>query len=361
MTDRPESDSLQETAVRRLDEYQHHLIEGLDDILDVEAGLHEVLLQSRYSAAVDDLGTVLAVEAGLKSVLPPMPPPPRPSTPATGPARRATEETRWSVTTSDRWALRMNPHVAEAYRALRSDAVIAHDHGSVPGQVRSIALEITHALGRDLELAQNSVLESYSARVRVPDLELERVFERARSLNRALSLDLERGGGNATSARARDLDRARALVMVLKRAGRYANFTPSLALILRRALDRADDVVRVLELAGSTGGLLGSLIVTIRVTEVARAVGMVLHREPPALDGTSVHTFVNDFTTSDLRAVPLDGVDLDGVRWSETGTRWPPVVDVEDLKARSEESPAHSGIWVVRSGTAPMRDFADMG
>ncbi|WP_279616586.1 hypothetical protein [Streptomyces cellostaticus] len=36
-------------------------------------------------------------------------------------------------------------------------------------------------------------------------------------------------------------------------------------------------------------------------------------------------------------------------------------MDAEDLKARSEEAPAHSGIWVVRSGTAPVRDFADLG
>ncbi|MFH8938873.1 hypothetical protein [Streptomyces griseosporeus] len=347
--------------MRRLHAHQHRLVEGLDDILDVTAGLQEVLLQSRYDAAVDDLGAVLDVEAGLRSVLPDGPPPPLPGASAAGRGPGAAEDARWSVTASDRWALRMNPQVATAYHALRSDADLARGLGSLPGLARGITLEITRALGQDLELARNSTLVSYSLRLHAPDLELERVLERARSLANTLALGLERGG-NATYAQARDLDRARALVTVLGRAGRHAGFVPGLPLILRRALDRAGDVARMLELADPAGGLPAPTVIGVRVAEVARAIGMVLGRRPPSFDSTSVHTFVNDFTTSDLRAVPLTGVDLDGVRWSETGTRWPAAVDVEELKARSEETPAHSGIWVVRSsGTAVMRDFADLG
>ncbi|MFI1533272.1 hypothetical protein [Streptomyces anandii] len=37
---------------------------------------------------------------------------------------------------------------------------------------------------------------------------------------------------------------------------------------------------------------------------------MVLDRVVPALDLDSVHAFINDFTTADLRAVDLVGLDL---------------------------------------------------
>lgn len=71
-----------------------------------------------------------------------------------------------------------------------------------------------------------------------------------------------------------------------------------------------------------------------------------------------MRAFLDDFTTSDLRAADLSGLDLGGVRWSESGTRWPATVDVDDLKARSEQE--GGGIRVVRSGTTTMRDLAEL-
>ncbi|MFD9489139.1 MerR family transcriptional regulator [Streptomyces sp. NPDC059991] len=53
----------------RLDRYGRALTEGLDDVLDVEAGLHEVLLQSRHDAAVANLDDILDTEAGLRDAL----------------------------------------------------------------------------------------------------------------------------------------------------------------------------------------------------------------------------------------------------------------------------------------------------
>ncbi|MFJ4689078.1 hypothetical protein [Streptomyces sp. NPDC088789] len=187
-----------------------------------------------------------------------------------------------------------------------------------------------------------------------------RGLERACALNRALTLDLERGTDrNHPHTIARDLDRVRAMLRVLDRVrvpGR--SLSSSLRLLLDRAHSRTRDLELALERVGSPERVLTSTIVAIRVNEVSRAIGMVLGQEAPALERDSVHAFINDFTMADLGAVDLDGVNLAGVRWSETGTQWGPAVDVQELKSRSEETPPHSGIWVVRSGTATVRGLA---
>ncbi|MFC7650354.1 hypothetical protein ACFQX6_65980 [Streptosporangium lutulentum] len=74
----------------------------------------------------------------------------------------------------------------------------------------------------------------------------------------------------------------------------------------------------------------------------------------------SLQAFLNDFTTADLRAASLIDIDMEGVRWSECGTLWPPELNVEDLKMRSEEVGVGSGTYVVGSGSATVRDFADL-
>ncbi|MBO3752988.1 hypothetical protein J5X84_43675 [Streptosporangiaceae bacterium NEAU-GS5] len=89
--------------------------------------------------------------------------------------------------------------------------------------------------------------------------------------------------------------------------------------------------------------------------------GQVLGRDVPVLGEDEVHTFLDDFTTADLRTVTLIGIDLGDVRWSEHGTQWPDGVNVEDLKTRSEETPEGSGIYVIRSGEAAMHDFVNFG
>ncbi|MGW0828674.1 hypothetical protein [Streptomyces sp. NPDC002845] len=46
--------------------------------------------------------------------------------------------------------------------------------------------------------------------------------------------------------------------------------------------------------------------------------------------------------------------------WSQYTTQWPPTVDIDDLKTHSKETPSGSGIWVVRAGTATIRDLAEL-
>jgi hypothetical protein len=168
--------------------------------------------------------------------------------------------------------------------------------------------------------------------------------------SRALDLDLDR---ELDHVRVGDLDLDRDLV---RDRDRYLARDRALVgdLDLARALARALDLVRDLDRA-----LVGTII-DIRTNQVRRAIGLVLRREPPALDRNSVHAYLDDFTTADLRTAELTGVSLVGVRWSEYGTQWPPSVDVGVLKAHSEETPPGSGTWVVRSGTATVRGLTGM-
>ncbi|MGC0416026.1 hypothetical protein [Embleya sp. AB8] len=69
-------------------------------------------------------------------------------------------------------------------------------------------------------------------------------------------------------------------------------------------------------------------------------------RSPGWLDA-----FLNDFIGADLRSEDLAPTDLDGVRWSYD-TCWPPAIDIEDLRNRSQESPVGSGIYVGQPGPA---------
>jgi len=56
---------------------------------------------------------------------------------------------------------------------------------------------------------------------------------------------------------------------------------------------------------------------------------------------------LDDFTSADLTRVSLAGVDLIGVRWSPSGTSWPPDISVRALRARSKEMQAGGGVLVV--------------
>lgn len=69
MTPQPESDAGDEVVERRLNQHQRALVDGLDSVLDVEAGLWDVMLQSCHDVAVEDLGELLDAEAGLREAL----------------------------------------------------------------------------------------------------------------------------------------------------------------------------------------------------------------------------------------------------------------------------------------------------
>jgi hypothetical protein len=131
--------------------------------------------------------------------------------------------------------------------------------------------------------------------------------------------------------RGEDIEMARELAEVLgSDLGRVVNPFPSnddhaCAQALDQALkrSRALDRVCVQNLAGRLG--------------MAQAEGLA----EAVLEGA-----MDDFTNSDLTQASLADADLTGVRWSLSGTIWPPGTNVKALLARSEEVQPGSGVLV---------------
>lgn len=375
MTPQPEPKPSDEVVGRRLYQHQRALADWLDSVLDVEAGLHEILLQSRHNTAEDELDTILDVEAGLAAILPTDPPPSPPVQPDTSEAdldRAPLRQSLQPVGPQDRMALRADRNVAAAYQAL------IHDRGLLPARalLRNLSRVIVPVLrlARDLAHALTDDFDGASIALGLDPYRLEHI-----DLARKVALDLDEVDDSAPDF-AGDMDRARNRIRavvrylgpggaaraldsdgVLVRARAHAR-----ALALERALDLALEVERVRrqELADTRmrrfARRVVSDLVDIRIGEVQRAIGVALARRPPVLDKDSVQAFLDDFTAADLRRVDLAGIDLAGVRWSESGTLWPATVDVEDLKSRSEEIPERGGIWVVQSGAATLPGFAEL-
>jgi hypothetical protein len=115
---------------------------------------------------------------------------------------------------------------------------------------------------------------------------------------------------------------------------------PNVDRSIGRALDRAFERCRALDRVCAQGvaGRLG----------ISPAGGLA----EALLDGA-----MDDFTSADLTHASLADPDLTGVRWSLSGTIWPPETDVKALLARSEQTGTSGGVLVVtRRGMAwPLR------
>ncbi|GGP61045.1 hypothetical protein [Streptomyces abikoensis] len=310
-----------------LDRHQRELADGLDGALDVEAGLREVLLQSRHDAAVDALGSVLDVEGGLAAILP---------------AGRSDRETLTTpspgrIDPVTRLALRAVPRVVAAYEVFNDTYYRTH---KLDADLMRICVEIT----------QPAELPRWDALVIVVDKALD--------LTRVLTDDLSPGFDRSDDRPSEfNMPRIRAFGLSM---GLVADLLRALGYVRRLADIGRVDMFVAHELADALrrSRALVPALVELRAGELRYVIGVALNTEPPLLDSTAVRAFLDDFTTSDLRSADLSGVDLTGVRWSEAGTRWPPMVDIDDLKSRSEAE--GDGIWVVRSGTATVRDLAEL-
>lgn len=334
-------------ASRRPDRYLRTLTGELTAFLDIEAGLREVLIQSRYEALVEDFGDVLDTEAGLAVILSGREPLPTATQSEKNPLEAenaAVGNLLRTVTPQVRMELRRHPDIVMASRVL------------------SLALDIVctldHAVDLDLSLnrALDRVIDSDLAHARASSI--VNVLEHAIDTARALAHALDQTRDSVTSDELvleLDLvsilafDLAHDLVRAQGRASSLAlHLETNSASILARSLIRVRDRVR------------NHSMTEICARQVAYTIGRVLGQDLPALDKDKVHVFLDDFTTSDLRAVDLDGIDLVGVRWSEHGTLWPVAVDVEELKIRSKEDPVGSGVYVIQSGTATIPNFAEL-
>ncbi|MFI6396436.1 hypothetical protein [Nonomuraea sp. NPDC050540] len=296
-------------------------VDELAALLDIEAGLRAVLLHSQHTAQVKDLDTVLDIEAGLAAIMPATPPAPPEPEPEELSASAGPGQCPWPVSPQERLILRRDYRVLAASRSLdRADAFARALDGA---RARALALDLALAYDHDRALADDLVHARAQVRCLEGELDLAhdhdlaaRARTQVRRLARALDLAYDPNRANA-----RDIVRA-------------------LALDLNHILARAHDLVRQF------------------VTSTEHAVREVLGRDV-CLQEETVRLFLDDFTAADLRTACLANLDLAGVRWSEMGTRWPPEVDIGELKTHSDTLDAARGLYVVREGWR-VRDFADL-
>jgi hypothetical protein len=97
---------------------------------------------------------------------------------------------------------------------------------------------------------------------------------------------------------------------------------------------------RTLDLAGERSGALDRVC----AQGAASRLGI---SSPEGLAQELLGGAIDDFTSADLTYASLADADLTAVRWSLTGTKWPPGTDVKTLLARSERVEPGSGVLVV--------------
>ncbi|MDX2835443.1 hypothetical protein [Streptomyces scabiei] len=343
----------------------------IEAALDVEAGLRDILFQSRHEAFMAKVETALGVEAGLRDILMPpttQAPPSIPAAIAPPVVNAAPGGSRWQASPAQRLKLRSNPRVAAASRVLRA----VGNWASASPRARDLDFDLAHDLARARDLARAL------AQARGLDFDLTRDLARARDLAR----DLARARGLARDidvahahdlAHALDLARARALALALARDLALAHalardidvahahdlahardlaLARDLArdLALDLALDRALDLAHALAHAHDrTLDRTRYRCLQIINNEYTQAVGALV-----AVDEESLASLMDDFTTDDLSNADVreDDIKLTGVRWSDA-TTWPASTDIYRLKRRSDRQ--EDGSWIIREGTGNVR------
>ncbi|MCX4639541.1 hypothetical protein OG775_31255 [Streptomyces platensis] len=366
MTDRHEEVFDDDSWVGWLDEQQSKLLDSLDSVIDVGAGLQEILLQSGHDAMVAGLDSVIDVEAGLAAVLPPVPGPDKLE--ASTPARDlrepgSVEQLLGSVSPDLRIAMRGHPDVLQGYKILerlreiesqvgytvdfahRLADLLAYPNATDCDAMLGLSLKFTNHLQR--------LLEQYS---HIADFTCSnRGDEMLNSIHNTLIFAAEvTNSVDQFIARAREREAARRNKRI--RAARARMHDSAFDEAVESARRLANELRRaVLYMNGDVQHVASQCVQRVRWT-LARELG---RSSFPAITLEELREFLDNFTTADLRSATLEGVNLGGVRWSALHTRWPDAVDVEDLKARSDEAPPGSGVYVIRSGTVTIRDLVE--
>ncbi len=332
----PNDEELDGAVDRLLGGHAHNLSASLRSALDIEAGLRDILLHSRHNDLVDDLGAILDVEAGLDDIVgagvSQQRQRPEKNKKRGRKAATAAEQCLRMVSPEIRITLRVSPDVATA--ALTFER--AHRFLSSLTQVKDCTRTLKANLEPRLAFAVCSELRSaHEHAIGIAgDLAHSDASLAVRDLARSLAVGLT---GN--------LDTARTAAEVLLQRDPHSTDTAEIR-----------ELAEALSRAATRNCARGRRLLRLCAEEVRGAVSTVLGRDLPVLDEESIGVFLDDFTASDLRAADLLGVVLDGIRWSEYGTLWPAAVNVEVLKAQSDETPPGSGTYTVRKGTAPMHN-----
>jgi len=302
-------------------------VHDLTGTVDIQAGFAEAIQSSRFTELVTDLDGLLNLGAGLAAILPTTPssdPSPAAPSAAHDDAQPRSWATRYaamftSLDAPTRLGLRTHP----LHAALRSSVGLLTELDPVARRAQTLtealraraharAHDLTRDLARDLDLARDRArdLDRDLARARARDRDRDLALDRDRALDRALARAHARAHDLARGL-ARDLDLARARDRDLDRA-------------LDRARALAHDLAHDLDLARA------------RALDLARALARDLARDlvhenldarsadPTSLLGLRdvLDQVADDFIGADLRSASLDGVSLEGIRWS-TATRWP--------------------------------------
>jgi hypothetical protein len=252
--------------------------------------------------------------------------------------------------------------------------------------IRTLARDLGRDLGRVREYAQVRHLKLYVTVMRGDVIKL--------TLDRARAFDQPRVGGLALTF-LHYFDEA---LRLAGEFGKAVDETLARRLDLRLGLSRDEDLELACRLAAGLEPDLNRVIVLndslhqtrerilrgkhalIRIPDINRSIDRALDQafeRCRALDRVCVQGVagrlgiapmeglvealldgaMDDFTSADLTNVGLADPDLTGVRWSLSGTIWPPETDVKALLARSEEVGTGGGVLVItRRGMAwPLR------
>lgn len=300
------------------------LLNGLSRYLDPDAGLRDTMLHADHAALTCGLGRHLDIQAGLAALL--ALPPAAASSRTPDPSGTAA-----AIAAADpeaRISLRRDP---VTLAVILSDLTVRTLTIADKANDRARALDLARELVSDLNLARDLVRDCKF------DLDLARAHARALDLDLDLARDLD-------IDLAFDLARARARDLVSDLAHVVA-----LALTLAHHRGLVLDVVHVRDLARHLAFTrhLGSARDLARQT--ALMVGGILDlQQVEGLSAALLEGALDDFTHADLSLTDLAGRDLTGIRWSDQGTTWPPGIDTDELRARSQE--IAPGIYEITHG-----------
>lgn len=283
---------------------------SLAEVLDIDAGLRDVLIQARHTELVSGLAAVLDVDRGLNAILP-TPKPPADVPDAYEGSSAATPLRIWArdLTTRhalDRLVLRAKLPPSQWHRvfwltqvsAIATRLILILNAGAHPESIGKITKLLASLAAKTADDGLRTVTADLSSRAEV---------------------------GNLTRRIARTSARAVESKAMTQWQAMFAD-------LLRASLAVDSELSRALKPLVQARRWTTSQVL---VEELLYTVRLILNA-------------LNDFTGADLRGANMDRLSPAGIRWSDS-TLWPPEL-AEEIRLASDE--VEPGIYVVRGGTS---------
>ncbi|MGA5452081.1 hypothetical protein ACPCVO_36160 [Streptomyces umbrinus] len=329
----------------------------LDELIDIEAGLTEILLQSRHEASVDDLDLMIDADSGLGAILGRRPD--RRVANLAGAAATGVpqQENTPSIAAVQRLALRGTPEFASAIAVLR--------------MARSLPETLSPDLKGVIEL-ELSLVSLTGEILRQAHLAEER--DRADTATGHDDFPSTTHPAEHAAALLAVLDHSlRGVLSLVDRLVDSPSGKPAITIagpgtdISQIEGLRTDlcTLLHHLRLSNPALNLEQLQVPHFYIRSIGPAVMKFIRSALPPASGFPVKDdavedalgFFDDFTSADLTSADLTHADLERVRWSLAATNWPDGLDRDEMVRRSREISWGSGIYVVESGAAH-RNFA---